>query len=110
MTFGGCVILISSDITWDRELTVSAPVEFQEFELEHIIGSGASGKVHLGKWKGNDVAIKICQKSNAGFDVNEFYFEVRFSTFSGHKTLHLTSPPPPPPPPPSSPPPPPQSS
>ncbi|KAI9919763.1 hypothetical protein PsorP6_017283 [Peronosclerospora sorghi] len=66
----------------------SQNINFSEVTLGRMIGEGAFGKVHEGKWRGKSVAIKllICQDLRSDI-LNEFQSEVEIMSVLRHPNI-----------------------
>lgn len=54
---------------------------------ERQIARGAVGKVFVGKWRNQKVAIKFCHENTAAFDILEFRFEVAIMCVMSHPNI-----------------------
>ncbi|TDH69785.1 hypothetical protein CCR75_008126 [Bremia lactucae] len=66
----------------------SQHLDFQEITLGRMIGEGAFGKVHEGKWRGKSVAVKllICQDLRRDI-LHEFQSEVEIMSVLRHPNI-----------------------
>ncbi|CAI5746266.1 unnamed protein product [Peronospora destructor] len=71
-----------------RVTTYSQNINFNEITLGRMIGEGAFGKVHEGKWRGKSVAVKllICQELRSDI-LNEFQSEVEIMSVLRHPNI-----------------------
>ncbi|CAH0473502.1 unnamed protein product [Peronospora belbahrii] len=71
-----------------RVTNYSQNINFHEITLGRMIGEGAFGKVHEGKWRGKSVAIKllICQELRSDI-LNEFQSEVEIMSVLRHPNI-----------------------
>ncbi|GMF34755.1 unnamed protein product [Phytophthora fragariaefolia] len=71
-----------------RTTTYSQNINFNEITLGRMIGEGAFGKVHEGKWRGKSVAVKllICQDLRSDI-LNEFQSEVEIMSVLRHPNI-----------------------
>lgn len=53
-----CMSIRSDDLLENWQEFIGVPVNVQA--LKKQIGEGSIGKVHLGKWRETDVAVKVC--------------------------------------------------
>jgi hypothetical protein len=67
---------------------ISQSIDFSEITVGRMIGEGAFGKVHEGKWRGKAVAIKllICQELRNDI-LNEFQSEVEIMSVLRHPNI-----------------------
>lgn len=67
---------------------ISQSIDFAEITVGRMIGEGAFGKVHEGKWRGKAVAIKllICQDLRTDI-LNEFQSEVEIMSVLRHPNI-----------------------
>jgi hypothetical protein len=67
---------------------ISQSIDFSEITVGRMIGEGAFGKVHEGKWRGKAVAIKllICQDLRTDI-LNEFQSEVEIMSVLRHPNI-----------------------
>jgi hypothetical protein len=67
---------------------ISQSIDFSEITVGRMIGEGAFGKVHEGKWRGKAVAIKllICQELRTDI-LNEFQSEVEIMSVLRHPNI-----------------------
>lgn len=67
---------------------LSQSIDFSEITVGRMIGEGAFGKVHEGKWRGKAVAIKllICQDLRTDI-LNEFQSEVEIMSVLRHPNI-----------------------
>ncbi|CAI5708637.1 unnamed protein product [Peronospora farinosa] len=68
----------------------SLHVDFEELQIEEMIGQGAFGTVHRAKWRGTAVAVKIlvCQHLTADI-LGEFEAEVQIMSILRHPNICL---------------------
>lgn len=66
----------------------SQSIDFSEIKLGRMIGEGAFGKVHEGKWRGKAVAVKllICQDLRSDI-LHEFQSEVEIMSVLRHPNI-----------------------
>ncbi|KAG6614233.1 TKL protein kinase [Phytophthora cinnamomi] len=71
-----------------RPTNYSQNINFNEITLGRMIGEGAFGKVHEGKWRGKSVAVKllICQDLRSDI-LNEFQSEVEIMSVLRHPNI-----------------------
>lgn len=71
-----------------RATSYSQNINFSEITLGRMIGEGAFGKVHEGKWRGKSVAVKllICQELRSDI-LNEFQSEVEIMSVLRHPNI-----------------------
>ncbi|KAL3657559.1 hypothetical protein V7S43_017526 [Phytophthora oleae] len=71
-----------------RTTSYSQNINFNEITLGRMIGEGAFGKVHEGKWRGKSVAVKllICQDLRSDI-LNEFQSEVEIMSVLRHPNI-----------------------
>ncbi|KAK1935484.1 putative serine/threonine-protein kinase [Phytophthora citrophthora] len=71
-----------------RPTSYSQNINFNEITLGRMIGEGAFGKVHEGKWRGKSVAVKllICQDLRSDI-LNEFQSEVEIMSVLRHPNI-----------------------
>jgi hypothetical protein len=71
-----------------RATNYSQNINFSEITLGRMIGEGAFGKVHEGKWRGKSVAVKllICQDLRSDI-LNEFQSEVEIMSVLRHPNI-----------------------
>ncbi|KAE9088995.1 hypothetical protein PF010_g19173 [Phytophthora fragariae] len=71
-----------------RPNNYSQNINFNEITLGRMIGEGAFGKVHEGKWRGKSVAVKllICQDLRSDI-LNEFQSEVEIMSVLRHPNI-----------------------
>ncbi|POM59685.1 TKL protein kinase [Phytophthora palmivora] len=71
-----------------RATSYSQNINFNEITLGRMIGEGAFGKVHEGKWRGKSVAVKllICQDLRSDI-LNEFQSEVEIMSVLRHPNI-----------------------
>ncbi|KAE8977233.1 hypothetical protein PR001_g25186 [Phytophthora rubi] len=71
-----------------RSTNYSQNINFNEITLGRMIGEGAFGKVHEGKWRGKSVAVKllICQDLRSDI-LNEFQSEVEIMSVLRHPNI-----------------------
>ncbi|CAI5707853.1 unnamed protein product [Peronospora farinosa] len=71
-----------------RVANYSQNINFNEITLGRMIGEGAFGKVHEGKWRGKSVAVKllICQELRSDI-LNEFQSEVEIMSVLRHPNI-----------------------
>ncbi|RLN50502.1 hypothetical protein BBJ29_008402 [Phytophthora kernoviae] len=75
-------------VTKHRPTSYSQNINFNEITLGRMIGEGAFGKVHEGKWRGKSVAVKllICQDLRSDI-LNEFQSEVEIMSVLRHPNI-----------------------
>lgn len=75
-------------VTAKHRTGYSQNINFNEITLGRMIGEGAFGKVHEGKWRGKSVAVKllICQDLRSDI-LNEFQSEVEIMSVLRHPNI-----------------------
>ncbi|KYQ94083.1 LIM-type zinc finger-containing protein [Tieghemostelium lacteum] len=63
-----------------NKIQVHNKIAKEEVEFGEVMASGASGKVHRGRWRGRNVAIKVYSADNICFSREEFDREVSIMT------------------------------
>eukprot|EP01133_Synstelium_polycarpum_P005887 gene5887-6810_t len=68
-------------------IKVHREIKAEEVEFGEVMASGASGKVHKGRYQGKDVAIKVYSSDNICFSREEFDREVSIMSLLDHDSF-----------------------
>jgi hypothetical protein len=73
-------------IVLQAHLYTLSPIRLSLTRITHYL-AGAVGKVFVGKWRNQKVAIKFCHENTAAFDIQEFRFEVAIMCVMSHPNV-----------------------
>lgn len=71
----------------EGEVELHQPINQDELIMEHVVGQGAVGKVHLAEYKGENVAVKMTTDDNHAFEISEFRFELALMCMIKHPNV-----------------------